>query len=469
MKQPLGLLNQPAQQNKQQQKEQTMSNTSNIKQLRDIPRLFNCMFEHEVAKTVVKYDYVGPKISRETWNEVLAFFRWTYKDHNSESQVRMFVHPEHGWKAWAFPQKARTGMSAQELDEKDEGYNRTIEQRQQFKQEDGWLYFCTVHHHCNIGAFQSSTDEHNEMGQDGIHITIGNMGAAKYAIDARMYYCGYKLVSLNMSKYWDIGDALSSIPERLRRLLPDNTEHMLALEQMCEPPPENATFSEVWRANVIEPPKPTPPLPVKFEPSPQPWSYASANYSTYNNAANGNGHMSGTFRGKYRNGWKGAELYVSRCFPTYTADVESAILDIMEWQKLNQQNQHFADMKNVMAFFERIEPLDNDEIELLEIVLRNDCNLGAFLHGLTEHMLENEMLKEEEKELKEQQELEQEAKDLMMAEGSITPTSVEVAPANMTPAQMWEEHFKEAQSKLEAGKLPDEQTIGFGGYDSYGH
>lgn len=432
-----------------------MSNTSNVKQLRDIPRLFNCVFDHEVAKTTVRYDFLGPKIKRETWNEVLAFFRWTYKEHNSESQVRMFVHPEHGWKAWAFPQKARTSMAAYELDEKDVGYDQTIKQRQQFKPEDGWLYFCTVHHHCNMGAFQSSTDEQNEMRQDGVHITIGNMGAAKYAIDARMYYCGYKLVTLDMSKYWDIGGALDAIPERLRKLLPDNTGHMLALEQMCEPPPEDTLFDEIWRANVIDPPKPTPPPPVKFEPSPQS-GRPQGDYRTYNHQTNG---ANKEFYGRYRNGWKGDELYCTRCYPTYSADVSNAILEIKQWQQVNKHNLHFADLSNVLLFFTRIEPLDNDEVELLEIVLRNDCNLGAFTNALNEYLLADEMNKEEEEERKAQQELEQEAKDLMQAEGA----------APLSPAEAWEKQFKDAQSKLEAGKLPEDQTIGFGGYDGYGH
>ncbi len=33
----------------------------------------------------------------------------------------------------------------------------------------------SAHHHCSASAFQSGTDEENERGQDGLHITVGRM------------------------------------------------------------------------------------------------------------------------------------------------------------------------------------------------------------------------------------------------------------------------------------------------------
>ena len=67
--------------------------------------LFDCLMEHKVSETTAKFNWTGPKISEEMWREVLAFFRWSQVNHKSEAQVRLFVHAEHGWLAWAFPQQ----------------------------------------------------------------------------------------------------------------------------------------------------------------------------------------------------------------------------------------------------------------------------------------------------------------------------------------------------------------------------
>jgi hypothetical protein len=91
------------------------------------------------------------------WHQVLSFFRWTHKEMNSESQVRLYVNPKLGrWGAWAFPQVARTGMSAREMPTPE-----TPEKAQerfaswQSEPSDDWLYFGTVHHHCSASAFQA--------------------------------------------------------------------------------------------------------------------------------------------------------------------------------------------------------------------------------------------------------------------------------------------------------------------------
>ena len=49
-----------------------------VKKVIEVPGLMACIFEHEVKETKVQYEWLGPKISREAWNEVLSFLRWTY-------------------------------------------------------------------------------------------------------------------------------------------------------------------------------------------------------------------------------------------------------------------------------------------------------------------------------------------------------------------------------------------------------
>src|SRR5262249_18876807 len=120
-------------------------------QAHEVPGIFECVLRHDIKATTAEFKYKGPKFSQEMWNEILAFFKWSNSVHHSEAQVRLFVHPEQGWRAWAFPQEGATGMTTRELDTPE-----TKEQRKQFG--EGWLPYGTVHHHCNGGAFQSGTD-----------------------------------------------------------------------------------------------------------------------------------------------------------------------------------------------------------------------------------------------------------------------------------------------------------------------
>src|SRR5438093_8272683 len=74
-------------------------------------------FEHKIESTQARLNYTGPKIAPLVWHEILSFFKWTHDTTRSESQVRLYVNPvQEAWGAWAFPQKARGGMAAQELD-----------------------------------------------------------------------------------------------------------------------------------------------------------------------------------------------------------------------------------------------------------------------------------------------------------------------------------------------------------------
>lgn len=210
----------------------------------------SCVFEHQATETTADFEWTGPKLNA-IWPEVLAFFRWTNDTMRSESQVRLFVNVQtQEWKAWAFPQKANLGMSAKEITQGELGYERTIEQRAQFPDPD-WYYWGTVHHHCNGQAFQSSTDRENERDQDGIHITVGNLGSPMYDIHYRLYLQKFGL-DFNLSDFWDIGEELDHLPRHISRLLRPDAFNEMAKIQMGVPPPADQTFPEIWRENVID-------------------------------------------------------------------------------------------------------------------------------------------------------------------------------------------------------------------------
>ena len=75
--------------------------------------LVTAKIEYEVEEAKGRLEYTGPKLDPELWHQILSFFRWTYKEHSSECQVRLYVNVKlRRWAAWAFPQAARTGMTA---------------------------------------------------------------------------------------------------------------------------------------------------------------------------------------------------------------------------------------------------------------------------------------------------------------------------------------------------------------------
>lgn len=209
--------------------------------------LVKCKFTHKVEVTEGDIDYVGPQIQRLTWHQILSFFKWTNDTMSSESQVRLYVHPQHGWRAWAFPQKARTGMAAEEIINKDNCLETADQCRERFRvwntdPSSDWVYFCTVHHHCNCGAFQSGTDRSNEHHQDGLHITVGNMDKDRHTIHCR-FYLEKEEAAPDMSDFWDVG-------QQVRDMIPIQLLDNVARYQMCEH--VNVAFPDQWKQNVIE-------------------------------------------------------------------------------------------------------------------------------------------------------------------------------------------------------------------------
>src|ERR1041384_4955878 len=151
--------------------------SAELSETKEVSGLLSCRLDYEIKSGKGWLNYNGPKFIPEMWHQVMSFFRWTHKEMDSESQVRLYVNPKLGrWGAWAFPQVARTGMSARELPSP-ETPEKARERFASWQSEpsDDWLYFGTVHHHCSASAFQSSTDERNEWNQDGLHITVGRM------------------------------------------------------------------------------------------------------------------------------------------------------------------------------------------------------------------------------------------------------------------------------------------------------
>lgn len=203
------------------------------------PGLVTCKIEHEIKASTGDFEYIGPVISREVWHGAMSFLRYAYQRTQGEAQLRFYVNVAEGiWRAWAYPQKASMGLHTEELTSKDS--KEVAKQRAQFG--DDWLYFMTLHSHANAGAFQSTTDENNEKAQDGIHITVGQMGNDRHDLHARFYMAG-NCFTPDLSQFWDIG-------AQIKGLIPGKLWSDVAAHQMCAK--VDAPFPDQWKENLIE-------------------------------------------------------------------------------------------------------------------------------------------------------------------------------------------------------------------------
>ncbi len=324
-----------------------------------IPGTIEVRIEHTIATDGTKgYVTSHTKIKPEEWHKILAFFKWTYDTTKSESQVRLFVNSNtQEWKAWAFPQKANTGMVAKELEE----HERFAPQRAQFRDEDGWTYFGTVHHHCASAAFQSSTDEADERTKDGLHMTVGNLDKEKYTIHCRFYVGGIKFV-VNMGWFWDIGNARDEVPAWAKEYLP-KTDDFIARDQMCIPAPADTEFPQEWKDNLIVPPPVvhTPRVIVHDE---QDW----ADWKGYN----GNGHepVSGYFQNK--------KPWLEAAEPGYGIDFDRCISDLGNYFKA--VNTQYPGARPIgrddvfMVIKTLQETFTDDDLNIVGFLVRHDVN-----------------------------------------------------------------------------------------------
>jgi hypothetical protein len=194
-------------------------------------------FPVESEKGEPEFKWQHGKINMEEWHKILSFFKWSYDETKSETQVRLLYNPDtKHWVAWAFPQEHGTGMTTKEIDndEKDEQRSRYV----------GYTNMGTVHHHCSTSAFQSGVDEANERSQDGIHITVGHMDKDVYDIDTRVCWADLKY-KCSTSDWFGHPEAWDSIPEFSRFIDP-------ALREFLSKPPESPDFPEEWKDNLIK-------------------------------------------------------------------------------------------------------------------------------------------------------------------------------------------------------------------------
>jgi hypothetical protein len=210
--------------------------------------VLSCDFKYKIASEEALLGYTGPKIPHDEWHKLMSFFRWTFETANSEAQARGYIDPvSKKLFFWAFPQEGGTGMTTHEI-----AGPCFDKQRSELPNAGDLEYFMTVHHHCSCSAFQSGGDKANEeqpgggnheTGQDGLHITVGNMDKDVHSMDVRFYLNGSRMVP-SMANFWDIG-------EEIEEMVPAEIRDKVARYQMCRK--VEVAFPEKWKENYIRP------------------------------------------------------------------------------------------------------------------------------------------------------------------------------------------------------------------------
>ena len=179
--------------------------------------------------------WTGPKRTLEQHRQVLSFFAWTNREFKDEAMVHWFLNEEQGlWEPMVLPQRG-VGMTVKVLEDH-ELYVPTFQRLGR-----GWEIKGTDHHHCSGSAFQSSVDHSDEKGKEGLHITIGNLGATKYSIHARSSF-RQTLRPVFLTDWYEVPEALHSLPLDIQE---QALEHLLCV-------PSDVEFPAWWKENVIK-------------------------------------------------------------------------------------------------------------------------------------------------------------------------------------------------------------------------
>jgi hypothetical protein len=179
--------------------------------------------QEEQEDLAINWD--GGKITSELWEVIKAFMKWTYDEHTTEGQLRLYYDEKNGvWDAHPMPQYICAGLFTEEVKDSDEAeeINKKFNPMQ-------WQYMGTVHHHCGAGAFQSGVDHKDEETKTGLHITLGHVNSKEWDIHAR---CSFRGLMYTVD---------------LKQWIPEDEDEIKAPE---------GDFPEEWKSCLVEKPKP---------------------------------------------------------------------------------------------------------------------------------------------------------------------------------------------------------------------
>lgn len=152
----------------------------------------------------------GEKIPFGTWAIIVKFLLWVHKNKKNEGHISLFYNTETGeWAPWAFPQQGSYAHVTVQDDSKE-----YIEQRKQFPCP--WLLMGSVHHHSNMAAFASGTDQQDELHREGFHVTLGKMNQATLDIHFRVSINGQE-VKTTLEEWIEIPDHFGGLHPLIKK------------------------------------------------------------------------------------------------------------------------------------------------------------------------------------------------------------------------------------------------------------
>lgn len=179
-----------------------------------------------------KFDPVvtGPatELNTEVFRQALAWLKWGHDTYKGETQGKLFFHPlNKTWKFVPLPQNTPTPGQLTTKEVNNEARDLAINTML----TTGYTMLGSIHHHVDISAFQSGTDENDEVDKPGLHITVGRMNTDTADFDARFTHQGF----------------FFNLPEDFE------TRYNLSLKEL-------PSFPEEWKNVFVPPPPPPPPI-----------------------------------------------------------------------------------------------------------------------------------------------------------------------------------------------------------------
>jgi len=116
-----------------------------------------------------------PKLPPDIICRAYKFFGEVYKSHHSEAAVTLHYNPQDQTYYMHCPEQQVSHAAVHyDLDDRFENYQLVG----------------TIHSHCDFGAFHSGTDIHDELDQDGVHITLGHVNTKYFSASGSLVVNG---------------------------------------------------------------------------------------------------------------------------------------------------------------------------------------------------------------------------------------------------------------------------------------
>jgi len=157
------------------------------------------------------------KIPENLFHSIERFFKRIYDKLQTEVECFLYYNTETEKWAYCVPQQTVTGSHVSYDESKGATYileDNLEEGLDELPAEGNWNKVGSIHSHAAMGAFHSGTDDKDEFGFDGIHITIGNLNSGRYTYACRVM-CGKTATKKEIEDVVDFPTPPGAYPESL--------------------------------------------------------------------------------------------------------------------------------------------------------------------------------------------------------------------------------------------------------------